>query len=141
MASYAHCWHSLKIKNNGTKHFDELAFSNNDYRFIHCFFLVIRVAVGKQTFFENKYSIFLLAIIIVIFGMLFGKHGAYWGLKWWVYYPIPMLLNVFLPPIVLKMNFKKTLTYLVLSFLSAPLIHIFFSLCLGWDEYMPFWKI
>lgn len=105
------------------------------------FFLVIRIAVGKQTFFEKKYSILLLAIIIVILGMLFGKYGANWGLKWWIYYPIPMLLNVFLPPIVLKMNFKRTLTYLVLSFLSAPLIHVFFSLCFGWDEYMPFWKI
>ena len=105
------------------------------------FFLVIRIAVGKQMFFEKKYSIILLAIIIVILGMLFGKYGANWGFKWWIYYTIPMLLNVFLPPIVLKMNFKRTLRYLVLSFLSAPLIHVFFSLCFGWDEYMPFWKI
>ena len=105
------------------------------------FFLVIRIAVGRQTFLKKKYLILLLAIIIVISGMLFGKHGSNWGLKWWIYYPIPMLLNVFLPPIVLKMNFKRTSLYLILSFLSAPLIHVFFSLCFGWDEYMPFWKI
>jgi hypothetical protein len=105
------------------------------------FFLVIRIAVGKQSFLEKRYVIILLAIIIVIFGMLFGKYGSNWGLKWWVYYPIPMLLNVFLPPIVLKMNGSRTLLYLVLSFLSAPLIHIFFSVCFGWNEYMPFWQI
>ncbi len=105
------------------------------------FFVVIRIVIGKQEFIENKKLIFLLSVIVVIIGMLFGKYGANWGLKWWIYYTIPVLMNVLLPPLVLKMNFKRTLLYLVLSFLSAPLIHAFFSIYFGWTEYMPFWKI
>ena len=105
------------------------------------FFVVIGIVIGKRKFFEQKYTILLLSIIVVVIGMLFGKFGAKWGLKWWLYYPIPMLMNVILPPFVLKMNIKKTILYLFLSFLSAPLIHLFFSLFLGWTEYMPFWKI
>jgi len=105
------------------------------------FFIVILIVLGRQEFLEKKLSIILLSIIVIIFGMLFGKFGAHWGMKWWIYYPIPMLMNVFLPPLVLKMNTKKTISYLSLSFLSAPLIHIFFSYFFGWTEYMPFWKV
>ena len=105
------------------------------------FFIVIRIVIGKQDFIENKKLIFFLSVVVVIIGMLFGKFGANWGLKWWIYYSIPMLMNVLLPPLALNMNYKRTLLYLVLSFLSAPLIHVFFSLCFGWTEFMPFWKI
>lgn len=105
------------------------------------FYIVIGIVLGKEKFIEKKYSIILLSILVIVIGMLFGKYGANWGLKWWIYYPIPMLMNVLLPPIVLKMNTKKTILYLFLSFLSAPLIHVFFSLIFGWTEYMPFWKI
>lgn len=105
------------------------------------FFVVIMIVLGKQGFIKKKKRIVVLAIIVIIGGMLFGKYGANWGLKWWIYYPIPMLMNVLLPPVVLKMNIKKTVLYLFLSFLTAPLIHLFFSFFLGWSEYMPFWKI
>ncbi len=105
------------------------------------FLVVIRIVVGKKDFQEKQRLIIILAIAIVVVGMLIGKYGANWGLKWWIYYPIPLLLNVILPPVLLKMNFKRTIIYLVLSLLSAPLIHIFFSLLFGWTEYMPFWKI
>ncbi len=105
------------------------------------FFMVIRIVLGKNEFNQRIRLIFLLAIFVIILGMLFGKYGANFGLKWWIYYTIPMLMNVLLPPIFLKMNTKKTLVYLGLSFLSAPLIHVFFSKCFGWVEYMPFWEI
>jgi hypothetical protein len=55
--------------------------------------------------------------------------------------PIPMLMTVILPPVILKFRAQKIIYYLVLSFLSAPFIHAFFSFLLGWTEYMPFWKI
>ena len=105
------------------------------------FFIIIRIVLSKEQFYHEYKSIVLLSILVVIIGMLFGRYGAIWGLKWWIYYPIPMLITVFLPPLILKMNKKKMMLYLVLSFLSAPFIHIFFSFFIGWTEYMPFWKI
>ena len=105
------------------------------------FFIVFSVVLEKKKFAEKKYVILFLSIVVVVIGMLFGKYGANLGLPWWIYYSLPMLMNVLLPPLVLRMNIKKTILYLFLSFLSAPLIHIFFSLVFGWTEYMPFWQI
>jgi hypothetical protein len=105
------------------------------------FLVVIRIVVGRNEFIKKQYLIYILSIIVVVLGMLFGKYGANVGLKWWIYYPIPMLINVFLPPVALKMNRKKSLFYVLLSFLSAPFIHFFFSFFFNWNEYMPFWKI
>lgn len=105
------------------------------------FAAVIRIILTKDEFRSKKFIILWLSIAVVVFGMLFGRYGALWGLPWWVYYTIPMLVTVFLPPKVLQLNRKRTLTYLLLSFLSAPFIHAVFSFFLGWNEYMPFWKI
>lgn len=105
------------------------------------FFIVIWIVLGTKEFKQNLRLIILLSFICVILGMLFGKFGANWGLKWWIYYPIPMLANVFLPPIFLKMKKKQVVIYLLLSFLSAPFIHFIFSFFFNWTEYMPFIKI
>ena len=105
------------------------------------FYFIIRSVVGKSNFNEKIKLIVILSLFVVVIGMLFGKYGAQMGLKWWIYYPLPMLMTVFLPPIVLKMGVRKTMLYLFLSFLSAPIIHVSFSFFLGWSEYMPFWKI
>jgi len=105
------------------------------------FYLVIALVLGKSKFAKKIKSIIVLSIIVIIGGMLFGKYGVQWGFKWWIYYPVPMLMNVLLPPIVLKFNTKMTILYLFLSFLSAPLLHFLFSYFLGWPEYMPFWNI
>ncbi|MET0886311.1 MAG: hypothetical protein ABWX92_07655 [Mycetocola sp.] len=37
-----------------------------------------------------------------------------------------------------RLSWKRTLASVLLSALSAPLIHVLFSFFLGWDEYMPF---
>jgi hypothetical protein len=105
------------------------------------FFLVIRIVLPKKEFIEKRKLIVLLALLVVVVGMLFGKYGATYGLPWWIYYPVPMLMTVFLPPFVLKLNTRKTIIYLLLSFSSAPVIHVFFTFFFGWTEYMPFWKI
>jgi len=105
------------------------------------FLVVIRLVIKKNEFIKKQSLIVALAIVVVVIGMIFGKYGANIGLKWWIYYPIPMLITVFLPPIALKMDLKKSLLYVFLSFLSAPFIHFFFSFFFNWNEYMPFWKI
>ena len=105
-------------------------------------FYFIIWAVLRTHEYKNKFdSIILLSLLCVVFGMLFGKYGENWGFKWWIYYPVPLLINVILPPAILKMDLKKTIIYLILIFLSAPLIHVFFSFFFNWTEYMPFWEI
>ena len=88
----------------------------------------------------NNVKINGLLIILVIICMLLGKYGANWEFPWWIYYPIPMLLIIFFPMIYFKMKRMETIKYLVLTFVSGPLIHIIFSL-LGWKNYMPVIKI
>lgn len=105
------------------------------------FLLIIRIVLSKSDYNNKRKQILVLAFIVVVVGMLFGKYGATYGLPWWIYYPVPMLATVILPPVVLKLNTSKTILYLVLSFLSAPFIHATFSFFLGWTEYMPFWRI
>lgn len=121
---------------NTTWHFPIMIFAS----FI-LFFAVILIVIGKQAFNSGTKKIILLSLICVVAGMLFGKYGANLGLPWWIYYPVPMLMNVLLSPVVLKMNKRRVGIYLLLSFLSAPLVHAFFSFFLSWNEYMPFWKI
>jgi hypothetical protein len=105
------------------------------------FILVVRVILPEPEFSQKRNLILALSFIVVVLGMLFGKFGANWGLPWWVYYTTPMLITVFLPPLALKLNTKRTIWYLILSFLSAPFIHICFSFFFGWQEYIPFWEV
>jgi len=78
------------------------------------------------------------AVIVTVGGMLFAKVGQNSGLPWWIYYTVPMLVTVIVPPVVFRMNGREALAYLVLAFLSSPVIHIVFSFILGWKDYMPF---
>jgi hypothetical protein len=105
------------------------------------FILIIWLLLAKPDFKKSKSKIFFLSIIVVVFGMLFGKYGVAWSLPWWIYYTIPMLLTVILPPLYMKLNARKTVLYITLNFLSAPFIHACFSFFPGWKEYMPFWEI
>lgn len=102
---------------------------------------IILLVLGRNRFQLLRNRILLTAFLCVFIGMLLGKYGANAGLKWWIYYPVPMLMNVFIPPYVLHLNKKSFGLYLFLSFISAPLLHILFSFFLNWGEYMPFWKL
>jgi hypothetical protein len=45
------------------------------------FILILRLLLAKPDFQKSKTKIFLLSIIVVVFGMLFGKYGVAWGLR------------------------------------------------------------
>lgn len=105
------------------------------------FGLVIYVVRGREHFRQRRAVILRLALVVVVIGMAMGKYGAGLGLPWWIYYPVPMLMNVMIPPIVLGLDRRQTVLYLVLSAMSAPFIHASFSFLLGWHEYMPFWRV
>ena len=99
---------------------------------------VIRLVLRRRAGGFPLTTVLVLGVIVVVGGMLYGYHGARAGWPWWVFYPPPMLLNVFAPPIVLQMRARQTAMYLLLAFLSAPFIHAVFAFFLGWNEYMPF---
>lgn len=105
------------------------------------FVALLRIIMSKAQFMVSLKKIIFLSLVVVVLGMLFGKYGAMFGLPWWIYYPVPMMTTVLLPPLALHLNTRETVSYLILSFLSAPFIHAFFSLFFGWTEYMPFWKL
>jgi len=86
-------------------------------------------------------SVFIAAAVVVAGGMLFAKVGQNSGLPWWIYYTVPMLVTVIVPPWVFRMNRRETAWYLALAFLSSPVIHLLFSFFLGWKDYMPFMEI
>ncbi|MCJ0826363.1 hypothetical protein MQC88_10440, partial [Luteimonas sp. 50] len=79
-----------------------------------------------------------VAAVVVVGGMVFAKYGNNLGLPWWVYYTVPALATLMVPPVAFALRGKELAQYLVLAFLSSPVIHVAFSLFLGWHEYMPF---
>ncbi len=102
------------------------------------FILIIWGVLGTKAFVNKISQIVVLSAICVVLGMFLGKFGAGFGLPWWIYYPVPALLNLALPPVVLKMEKKQVIYYIILSVLSAPFIHYMFSWLLNWNDYMPF---
>jgi hypothetical protein len=83
----------------------------------------------------------IVAALVSVIGILFAKFGANAGLPWWIYYTVPALCTVLIPPLVFRMSLPRALVYIVLAFATAPLIHIAFVKLLGWTDYMPFFKI
>ena len=81
------------------------------------------------------------ATAISLVGILFAKYGAKFGLPWQVYYSVPMLATVLVPPVLFRFTLWRSAAYVVLSFATAPLIHAAFFYGLGWSDYMPFLKL
>jgi hypothetical protein len=104
--------------------------------------LVLFVAIIKATARSARWpAIILAAAVVVCGGMFYARFAAQTGLPWWGYYLPPMLVTVFGPPLLFKMQGRRITAYLIAAFLSAPVVHVAFSLLLGWHEYMPFWHV
>jgi hypothetical protein len=79
-----------------------------------------------------------IALLISVVGILFGKYGENFGLPWWIYYTVPMLATVLIPPLAFRFALWRAALYVVLAFATAPLIHAAFFYALGWGDFMPF---
>jgi hypothetical protein len=79
-----------------------------------------------------------IALLISVVGILFGKYGENFGLPWWIYYTVPMLATVLIPPLAFRFALWRAALYVLLAFGTAPLIHAAFFYALGWGEFMPF---
>jgi hypothetical protein len=102
------------------------------------FIAILRFATRRRSQRPNTSTIVAVSGIVVVGGMIFAKFGNNAGLPWWIYYTVPALTTLLLPPVVFKLSGKELLEYLVLAFLSSPVIHVLFSFFLDWHEYMPF---
>lgn len=104
------------------------------------FLCVIRLVLGTQ----YKVKSFLINVIgmLTVYGsLLISRYGNFLKLPVYLYYILPALLTVFLPPLSLKMKSDQVLKYLGYSILAFPIIHILFSFLLGWSELLPFIKV
>jgi hypothetical protein len=103
---------------------------------------VLRLVMGRALFRRRMSAVLVVSAIVVVGGMLIGKYGAtLLGLPWWIYYPLPAALTLFLAPAVFHFPLRRLVLYIALAAVSAPAIHFAFSFLLGWGEYMPFWSI
>jgi hypothetical protein len=101
------------------------------------FLCVVRIAMGNQ----YKARSFLINIIgiLTVFGSFIIIHGnEILKLSALVYYILIILLTVFLPPLSLKMKSDQTLKYIAVGIVAIPLLHLLFSLLLGWGDILPF---
>lgn len=102
------------------------------------FILILRFVSRKRSPRPSGLAVSVVAAIVVVGGMLFAKFGQNAGWPWWIYYTVPALVTLVLPPLAFRFTAQELWKYLVLAFLSSPVIHVLFSLFLGWHNYMPF---
>ncbi len=102
------------------------------------FWMILRFVMRRRSSPPSILSLTWVAAVVVIGGMVFAKFGQNAGLPWWIYYTVPALTTLVLPPLVFRLSMRELWQYLLLAFLSSPVIHILFSLFLDWHEYMPF---
>lgn len=86
----------------------------------------------------DAWRVLATSAVISVVGIFLGKYGENFGLSWVVYYTLPALATIFLPPLVFHWHLGRSAAYVALAFMSAPLIHAAFFYGLGWSEYMPF---
>lgn len=104
------------------------------------FLWVLRFAVRNRNPQPPGSRLILIGCITVMGGMFFARysHLAFPRLPWWIFYGLPAAITVFLPPLWLRMSGREVAQYLPLAWLTAPAIHLVFSLFVGWHDYMPF---
>lgn len=102
------------------------------------FIAILRFVTRRRAARPRLATVLAVAGCVVVGGMLFAKFGNNAGLPWWIYYTVPALATLVVPPAVFAFSGKELGQYLVLAFLSSPVIHAVFSFFLGWHEYMPF---
>ncbi len=104
------------------------------------FLCVIRLVIGSQ-YKAKSFLINVIGMVTVYGSFLIARYGNFLKLPAFLYYLLPLVLTIFLPPLSLKMKSDQTLKYLAFSILAVPLIHFFFSFFLGWGEFLPFLRI
>jgi hypothetical protein len=104
------------------------------------FLAVLSLVTRKRTARPGVTLLLALATIVVVAGMIFARYAHLWfpTLPWQIYYGLPALITLVLAPLALRMSRTEIAQYVPMAFLMAPLIHLVFSLLVGWHDYMPY---
>ena len=102
------------------------------------FVAILRFVTRQRPRRPAVFPVLVVASIVVVGGMCFAKLARNAGWPWWIYYTVPALVTLLLPPVAFRLSGGEPWRYLVLAFLSAPFIHVAFAVFLGWHDYMPF---
>lgn len=105
------------------------------------FVLVLKFVLRKRPVQPRLLSLLWVSALVVVGGMLFAKMTANSGLPPWVYYGLPATTTIVLPPVVFAMRRGEVVAYVCAASLLPAVIHVAFSLLLGWKEYLPFWTV
>jgi hypothetical protein len=101
------------------------------------FLCVVRIAMGNQ-YKARSFLINIIGILTVFGSFIIIRGNEILKLSALVYYILIILLTVFLPPLSLKMKSDQTLKYIAVGIVAIPLLHLLFSLLLGWGDILPF---
>jgi hypothetical protein len=102
------------------------------------FITVLLFVMRKRVHGPDRKLLALTTFVVVVLGMLFARYGyIFFRPPWWIGYGVPALVTFLMPPAVLHMKRDEVLQYVPLAVLMAPAIHVFFSLFIGWHDYMP----
>lgn len=124
------------VSDNATLHFAVFVLAS-----FAAFLLVLKLIFAKRSVQPKLLSLLWSSALVVVGGMVFAKVAANSGLPTWVYYGIPAIATLLLPPIVFGMRRGEIVAYLCAASLLPAVIHVGFSLFLGWKEYLPFWAV
>ncbi|RDS81891.1 hypothetical protein [Dyella psychrodurans] len=102
------------------------------------FIAILLLVLHKRATPPSYVSVALISLVVVVGGMVFAKLTQNAGWPWWIYYTVPAGITLLLPTLALRMSWPELWRYLILAFLSAPVIHAAFSFFLDWHDYMPF---
>lgn len=103
------------------------------------FIAVLLFTTRKRISRPGSGVLLLLASVVVVLGMLFARYAAiFLQPPRWIYYGFPAVVTFLLPPAALRMRRREIVQYLPLALVMGPAIHLFFSLLIGWHDYMPF---
>ena len=105
------------------------------------FLALLNIIFRKRPVQPAPLALFWVSAVVVVAGMLFAKIAANSGLPPWVYYGIPAATTILLPPVVFGMRRGEVAAYVCAASLMPAVIHVGFSLILGWKEYLPFWAV
>jgi hypothetical protein len=105
------------------------------------FLALLKIIFRKRTVQPDPLPLLWVSAVVVVAGMLFAKIAANSGLPPWMYYGIPAATTILLPPVVFRMRRGEVAAYLCAASVMPAVIHVGFSLILGWKEYLPFWAV